>query len=36
MKIYPKPDKVLIFIVVLGITLPAMLRYSLGSILIIA
>ncbi|MGD9807139.1 MAG: Ni/Fe-hydrogenase cytochrome b subunit [Deferribacterales bacterium] len=36
MKIYPKLDKVLIFIVVLGITLPTMHQSSLGSMLIIA
>lgn len=34
--IYPKLDKVLIFIIVLGITLPTMHQSSLGSMLIIA
>ncbi|WP_303851928.1 Ni/Fe-hydrogenase cytochrome b subunit [Seleniivibrio woodruffii] len=36
MIIYPKLDKVLIFIVILGITLPSMHQSSLGSMLIIA
>lgn len=35
-KIYPKLDKVLIFIVVLGMTLPTMHQSSLGSMMLIA